>query len=90
MLFGDCVARRIRCSELSVCTNLLNEHVVRLSVLVNPLALQPERGGAKNLKIARVLVDDEQCQASTDTIYPAKQRRSCAYRRCIGSDPRLL
>lgn len=32
-------------------------------VLVNPLALEPERGGKKNLKIARVLMDDEDDEA---------------------------
>lgn len=35
-----------------------DKHVDR--VPVNPLALHPERGGPKNLPIARVLVDDEE------------------------------
>ena len=34
-----------------------NRHVHR--VPVNPLALNPERGGPKNLPIARALVDDD-------------------------------
>lgn len=34
------------------------KHVDR--VPVNPLALHPERGGPKNLPVARVLVDDEE------------------------------
>lgn len=35
-----------------------DKHVDR--VPVNPLALNPERGGPKNLPIARVLIDDEE------------------------------
>jgi hypothetical protein len=35
-----------------------DKHVSR--VPVNPLALHPERGGPKNLPIARVLIDDEE------------------------------
>lgn len=37
------------------------------TVAVSPLALDPERGGKKNLKVAKVLVDDEdeQCVASS-------------------------
>jgi hypothetical protein len=38
------------------------KHVDR--VPINPLALHPERGGPKNLPIARVLVDDEEDDAS--------------------------
>ena len=35
-----------------------DKHVDR--VPVNPLALNPQRGGPKNLPVARVLVDDEE------------------------------
>lgn len=39
-----------------------DRHVDR--VPVNPLALHPETGGPKNLPVARVLVEDEECEAN--------------------------
>ena len=41
-------------------------------VLVNPLALNPERGGKKNLKIARILMDDEEDAAHASQLKKPK------------------